>query len=104
MKHTPTPWTFASKNVFPLRIQSDDDLPTHICEMITVNPALFADAALIVRAVNSHQALVDALDAIACYDSNTALTLMLAGEITAAMDEIRNMQTIARAALTNTMD
>lgn len=51
--YTPGPWKIEESNVFPKRITSDTSpagLETHICEMVTVNDALFADAALIAAA------------------------------------------------------
>lgn len=62
--YTPGPWKMEESNVFPKRITSDTSpmgFETHICEMVTVNDALFADAALIAAAPDLVQACRDLL-------------------------------------------
>lgn len=48
--HTSGNWVLHSTTKFPVRIETDDPLPTHICEMTTVNPEMFANARLITAA------------------------------------------------------
>lgn len=67
MKHTPTPWRIFIKSPYSVHIESENapESRLHIAKMDTYaggkNPKfLEADAAFIVRAVNSHEELLEA--------------------------------------------
>jgi hypothetical protein len=58
-KHTPTPWTVPDGGIRPAIYTADE--VEHIATMADTGDEMEANAAFIVRAVNSHDALVEAL-------------------------------------------
>lgn len=63
-KHTPGPWTvtYTTPSGFPLRIETAENLPVHIAEMVTVNNNLYDDACLIAAAPELLKALKEMVE------------------------------------------
>lgn len=64
-KHTPAPWTLENNQIFGTCNDKPTAFPVAICQGGTRDEA-DANAALIVRAVNSHADLLAALQAFVC--------------------------------------
>jgi hypothetical protein len=105
-KHTPTPWTLKlgltsghwickkSGSLYE-RLAIVDPMPTEEDSELSGR----ANAAFIIRACNSHQALVDALEEILCtHDGNQPDALMMP-DLAYARRTIGNIHRVARAAL-----
>lgn len=68
LMHTPLPWRYAGENANGIHIANDLDVANSLHLTVAIVPSLSqegrANAALIVRAINNHHALVEALRAI----------------------------------------
>jgi len=96
--HTPTPWHFNAKRFTICSIECGNEKPVAVLQTVNNavarNETLSANAAFIVRACNSHAALVEALSAMYCAGFWTA------DELPNLPDHQRKAITAARAALT----